>query len=159
MAAQAQGAEAKARVDIARTMCYHKLYLSDEDLRIGYDSILKSVEHGEEEWSPRLAENLNRHYEFRATAVLREKLNAAESNKDKAKGGTVKEVSEEGEEGGTEKLVYCMEFNKGTCTFAKSHVGKFRSKQVTKWHVCRTCLKAKELNAHAEKDCKFAKTS
>ena len=42
--------ERKARLNIAKTICYHKQYLSDRDLRIGYDSILKKVEQGREKW-------------------------------------------------------------------------------------------------------------
>ena len=155
LAAQACGEEAKARIGIAKTMCYHKLYLSDEDLRVGYDSTLKSVEQGEETWSPALVDNLNRHYEFRVTAVLREKLQASETLNNKAKNSPpTKDSQEESDEGGSEKVVYCMDYNKGTCTHSKSHVGKFRGKQVTKWHVCRVCLKDKELKCHPEKECK-----
>ena len=139
-------------------MCYHKLYLSDEDLRVGYDSIMKSIEHGDEQWSTKLADNLNNHYEFRATVALREKLNASESSGAKTKTNpSSKDGAEEQEEGGSQRIIYCMEFNKGTCTFPKSHVGKFQGKQVTKWHICRNCLKNKELNSHGEKDCKNKK--
>ena len=36
--------EREARVHIAKTICYHKQYLSDEDLCNGYDAVFKKIE-------------------------------------------------------------------------------------------------------------------
>ena len=49
-------AERSARIEIAKTLCYHKKYLGDEDLREGYDNILKRVEQGKLSWNENLAE-------------------------------------------------------------------------------------------------------
>ena len=148
--------ERRSRVALAKTMCYHKLYLCDEDLRNGYDAILKTVEQGTQSWSEKLAENLNTHYEFRANVVWREKLAT-----DKTKGQGVasehhahKDNKSDEQDDSENKIIYCMEFNKSTCAHNKSHNGKWKGKSVTKWHICRSCLRNKELAHHSEKDCK-----
>ena len=151
----AQLNEKEARLEIIKVMSYHKLYLNDEDLRMGYDSVMKTVEQGVEPWLDRLAGNLEKFYEFRANVVLRDKVingdkKLAGGNKDTKEGEEVVGTSGEEVEG---KVIYCMDFNKGSCTHEKSHVGKWKGKKLTKWHVCRSCLKNSELLAHPEKDC------
>ena len=148
--------ERVARVEIAKTLCYHKLYLNDEDLRTGYDSVLKTVEQGQEVWSSKLASNLNNHLEFRANVAWREKIDKV-TNGNKKKDSVsdtsksdLGSVSEEAEP----KLIYCMDFNKGICSNQKSHYGKWKGKKLMKWHVCKACLKNSEIKNHAEKDCK-----
>ena len=42
-------AEHKARTKVARTLCYHKKYLNDGELRAGYDAIMKKIEQGKTE--------------------------------------------------------------------------------------------------------------
>ena len=150
--------EKQARLLIAKTIAYHKLYVTDEELRKGYDSVMKSVEQEAEAWSPKLADELNKFYEFRANAVLREKL---EKGAEKLTGSGVKKT-EEGGQGGeskedgedTEKMIYCMDFNKGICQYNKSHMGKWRSKKVMKYHMCRICLKNNDVANHSERECK-----
>ena len=144
--------EREARVCIARTLSYHKLYLGDEDLRLGYAAVLNKVEQGQEGWSNSLAEDLHKHFEFRANVIWREKMAGGDKNKSKDSTNIAAKDDDDDEPEG--KVIYCMEYNKGTCTSEKSHVGKFRGKKVTKWHVCRVCLKANELVNHPEKDCK-----
>ena len=67
-------AERLARLNIAKVICYHKQYLSDQDLRNGYDNILKKVEQGLEDWDGRLAEDLHEYFDYHTTVLLREKL-------------------------------------------------------------------------------------
>ena len=55
-----EGAEKGARLQIIKTICYHKNYLTDQDLRQGYDDTLKKVERGQEKWSMLLAEDLHK---------------------------------------------------------------------------------------------------
>ena len=70
--------ERSARTEIAKILCYHKLYLNDDDLRNGYDAILKTVEQGTAQWGPELAQSLNSYCEFRANIAWRE--NSKKSN-------------------------------------------------------------------------------
>ena len=147
-------AERDARIEIAKTMAYHKQYLNDDDLKRGYDTTLKTVEHGVAQWSRTMGEDLHRLYDYRANVLLREKLAGGEvKNKSGDKNGDKKEQDGSGDEASDlTKIIYCMDFNKGTCAFQKSHVGKWRGKKVTKWHVCRTCIKNSELKEHPEGD-------
>ena len=144
--------EQRCRIGIAKTVAYHKLYLTDDELKTGYDAVLKLVETGTERWSDQLVERLNRHFEFRANVAWREKSTGSDKKSDKPE-----DPKPEDSEDGDVKIVYCMDFNKGICSFSKAHTGKWKGKKVTKWHVCRTCLKSNELNSHAERDCKLNK--
>ena len=65
--------ERKGRIAIAKTLCYHKLYLNDGDLRNGYDEIVKKVERGLQEWNQVLGEHLHEFLNYRANVNLREK--------------------------------------------------------------------------------------
>ena len=145
--------ERLGRISIAKTVCYHQKYLPDDDLRVGYDTILKRLEQGEEQWSAKLGEDLHVFYDYRANVLLREKTTS-----DKSKQKTVSSENDKKEEEGDEtkeggRIIYCMEYNLGKCAFDKSHKGKFRGKTgITKWHVCKACLKHGDLEKHAEKD-------
>ena len=67
--------ERSKRIQVAKTICYRKQYLKDDDLRNGYDSIMKKVEQGNLNWTDDLAEELHKHYDYRANIILRERLN------------------------------------------------------------------------------------
>ena len=54
--------------------------------------------------------------------------------------GSKKQGKGEPKEGLGTKLIYCSEYNKGTCLFDDHHEGVFNKKTVTEWHVCRKCL-------------------
>ena len=152
--------ESRGRVSIAKTIAYHKAYLSDDDLKAGYDTILKQIEQGESTWSDNLGEQLHKLYDYRANVIWREKAvgaNTDTKNKLVNDAKNDKKESESGDESPESKLIYCMEYNRGTCPQSKSHVGKWKGKKVTKWHVCRSCLKAGELREHPEGDTKCAK--
>ena len=62
------------RIEIAKTMAYHKQYLGDDDLRSGYDTVLKKVEQGVSTWDVSMGEDLHKLYDYRANVLLREKL-------------------------------------------------------------------------------------
>ena len=157
---EASKEERDARTRIAKVLCYHKLYLNDEDLCIGYDTTMKKVEHGEEQWSPKLAEELHIFLDYRATVISRERMKEMENKmNDKGKGkkddktGTDSKLTDDGNEENSEfKPIFCMDYNKGECSYSKSHTGKWRGKKTTKWHVCRACLKNNELAPHPEND-------
>ena len=156
--------EKKARLEIAKTICYHKLYLEDEDLRIGYDMIMKRIEQGACNWSEDLGSELHKHFDYRANVVCREKLAAKQNSNSTVKNQSSKVDDKTDKDLASEdvvevKPVFCMEFNKGTCEFSKSHLGKWRGKKCTKWHICRICLRDNELAHHAEIDSKCPKKS
>ena len=145
--------EKEARIGIAKVMAYHKLYLTDDELRTGYTSVLNSVEQGREPWSSNLADSLEKFYEFRANVAWRT------NNSTKSGGGATTHPAEskspeEALDEGEGKIIYCMDYNRGTCSSDKSHVGKWKGRKVTKWHVCKICLANKELLSHPEKECK-----
>ena len=152
--------ERQARVNIAKVICYHKLYLSDSDLRNGYDAILKKVEQGISTWSDDLAEDLHRYYDYRANVLSRERIAAFDKGKGKFdKSEKSSEDKGRDDESGDEspenqKPIFCMDYNKGTCTHTKTHIGKWKGKRIKKWHICRFCLRAGELNNHPETDSK-----
>ena len=160
---EASSEEKAARVAIAKTLSYHKLYLNDEDLRIGYDTILKKIEQGILNWGQHIGEELHNLLDYRATVLNREKMNAIEQKMNKpnnSKTNNPKSDSKISDETATTEVpdepeykpIFCMEFNKNSCSFSKSHVGKWRGKKCTKWHICRACLKNNELNPHSESD-------
>ena len=39
------------------------------------------------------------------------------------------------------EVVWCREYNQGTCSHTASHEGKFFGQTVKKLHICSTCLK------------------
>ena len=64
--------EHEARLAIMKTLCYHKNYLSDEDLRTGYDQIMKRIKRGTQDWNEALGEHLHELLNYRANVILRE---------------------------------------------------------------------------------------
>ena len=74
--------EKRARITIAKTLCYHKMYLQDDELRDGYDQMLKKVERGMQGWDPVLGEHLHEYLNYRANVILREKIQKDDQNKE-----------------------------------------------------------------------------
>ena len=62
--------EKQARINIAKTICYHWAYLKDEDLRDGYDQLQKSVEQGKNDWNDNLGEKLHEFYDYQANKLI-----------------------------------------------------------------------------------------
>ena len=146
--------ERSAGIQLAKTVCYHKQYLKDEDLRNGYDSILKRVEQGAMTWEDQLGEEPYKHYDYRTNVLLRERLHEGAGKADRADRGDRsievrnKEVIFEDME--KCKPVFCMEFNRGECTQSDLHKGSFSGKRCIKWHICRRCRRFSELCNHLE---------
>ena len=97
--------EKEARTLMVKTLCYHKMYLDDGDLRDGYDSILKKVEQGKLTWSPSLAEELHNHLDYQANVYTRNKM-AQESFTRVENKRTPAADSKRPDGGATEKVVY-----------------------------------------------------
>ena len=138
--------ERMARVHIAKTICYHKQYLSDFELREGYDQLLKRVKTGAKAWSKKLGEQLHNFYDYRAMALMREKIQnnktkittaQGKESGDKVEKKSIQVKEKEGEEFKIVKPVFCMEYNQGTCKYDDTHEGYFGGKKTWKWHICR----------------------
>ena len=156
--------EQKARTNLAKVICYHKQYLHDADLRSGYDHVLKQVEQKLLNWTDDLGDHLHQFYDYRAMALLREKIQQqARQEGGNATGAGVKmerkslEKSEnmtaQEDTDSLPKPVFCMEFNQGTCKQTDTHEGHFGGKRCLKWHICRRCRRIGDIRHHAEKDC------
>ena len=144
--------ERTARINIAKTICYHKAYLGDEELRNGYDQLLKSVEQGNSDWTDDLGEKLHKFYDYQANKAIREKVKLDNSrNSEKLGRPPINNKSEVTTE--VEKIIYCSAFNKGRCTYNDHHEGKFDNKTVTKWHICSKCCRKGEKKSHREDQC------
>jgi hypothetical protein len=51
-------------------------------------------------------------------------------------------------------LLYCVDFNKGVCTFKKAHYGNIRGKQEWLQHICSKCLcKSSQHATHSASEC------
>ena len=151
--------EAKARVEIAKTMCYHKNYLDDGEIRNGYDDIMKQVEQGAESWGPRLASKLHDYYVFRANVNLRTKMEEENYTKVERKQSKTERKEETENKGETERIVYCQDYNKKTCIHTDHHKGRFMGKKTTKWHLCSKCLNVGEKRSHPSIECARQKSS
>ena len=146
-------AERSARVRIAKTVCYHKNYLEDEELHNGYDDIMKRVEQGLLDWSDELADKLHEHYVFRANVNLHSRLENEGFTKVewKRKEEKMENIIEKAQE--LERIVYCQEYNKKSCLQQDHHEGRFMNKRVMKWHLCNKCLRVGEKRSHPSADC------
>ena len=146
------GQERLARIGVAKTMCYHKLYLEDHDLRNGYDNVMKQIEQGILQWQDQLGEKLHDHYVFRANINLRNKVENGnfkqQEKKLESQENKTEKIIPEGE-----KIVYCQDYNKKSCLHNDHHEGRFMGKKTTKWHVCSKCLKVGEKKSHPSIDC------
>ena len=143
--------EKEARLSIAKTLCYHKNYLCDEDLRDGYDEIMKSIERKQQDWNAALGEHLHEILGYRANVIVREKLNAAaEANN----GGSFTKVENKKsadrrkDEEGSERIIYCQDYNSNKCPHPSHHEGRFAGNKVTKWHYCKKCLVKGDRRTH-----------
>ena len=144
--------ERKARINIAKTLCYHKKYLSDFDLRTGYDNILKQVEQGQLKWSDNLGDALHHHLDYRANVIFRDKM---VTDKEKDEGFTKVEPKRRQAVVPDEKIgkvIFCADYNAGTCTHPDNHEGRFSNRKVTKFHICKRCHKEGDYRSHREGD-------
>ena len=145
----------KARTAIARTLCYHKTYLDDENLRDGYDHILKKVKRGAQEWDEVLGEHLHEYLHYRANVILRQKL-----QEEPEQGFTKVEHRKNGQQNRRslpgkaskqeETIIYCHDYNRNECVHRDHHEGHFNGQKVVKFHICRKCHASGEIKSHRE---------
>ena len=143
--------ERQARIEVAKTMCYHKKYLEDSHLREGYDSIMKQIEQGKLTWADNISQKLHEHLDYRANVLMRKKLEMQQDGFIKVENKKNTNKKEEAQQS-KERVFYCLEFNLGTCQFEDHHEGKFGSRKVTKLHICRRCHREGEIKSHKDSD-------
>ena len=144
--------EATARIEIAKTLCYHRRYLGEKELIKGYDNMLKQVEQGKLTWTDEMSEKLHQHLDYQANVITRDKMLAQQETgftkveRGKASGNGRNNTD------GKEKAFYCLEYNLGTCNFKGSHEGRLGTRRITKQHICRKCHREGEIKNHRETD-------
>ena len=144
-----------ARINIAKTICYHQSYLSDSEIRGGYDQLLKKVEQGVSEWDSNLGESLHEYYDYQANKIIRDKLNKEHYKTDRSSNSQHipdTRITRSDTKKTEEQTIFCGLYNKGKCNFEDHHEGRFSNRPVTKWHICSRCLKNGEKRSHPEGD-------
>ena len=154
--------EKEDRINITKTICYHKQYLADDDLRTGYDNVLKKVEQGATSWGENLGGQLSDFYDYRANVILKTKLQHKEmpprGDKHRAESGESTSSNSSSTDNYTfedlerNKPVFCMEYNKLKCQHSNTHEGQFGGRKCLKWHICRRCRCFGEIRHHPEED-------
>ena len=144
--------EQEARIDIARTLSYHKKYLDDSHLRDEYDSILKQVEQGIITWMDGLGNKLHDFLDYRANVLLRDRIAAQDNTGARQKGDGKKIGAEHKSDSNKEKIYYCLDYNLNKCSNPDKHEGQFGSKTVVKHHICRRCHREGEYRKHRDSD-------
>ena len=129
--------ERRARLAILRTIAYHRNYLQDEDLRDGYDEMMKKVECGYQQWDEVLGEYLHEFLNFRVNLQARERTQTVENNHPFTKVEVKRGVDRRNDF--KDKVIYCQDFNNNRCLHSDHHEGKFMGNRVTKWHICKKC--------------------
>ena len=147
-----------ARLNILKTLAYHKQYVEVEDLKDQYDVTLKEIEHDAADWADvnKLVNDLHTNLTFRATVRARERDEATVAKLEKLADKKA-QSAEFKNKNGELKVFYCSDFNKGSCPFQDHHEGQFNKKPVFKWHICWTCFtkdgKTKRFHREGDTDC------
>ena len=149
--------ERDARISIACTLCYHKKYLGDTDLHEGYDTVLKQVEQGKINWGDDLGSKLHEHLDYRANVIIRDRLAAQGSSHKQESGRIPNDKKTTVDSAKPDKVIYCLEYNLGTCPQHDHHKGRFGQKKVTKFHICRKCHKDGDFKSHRDGDDNYPK--
>ena len=142
--------EKNARIQIAKTLCYHKNYMEDDKLREGYEAILQQVEQGKLNWSDELGIKLHEHLDYRANVNMRNKVSQQETTKTDRKQYSDRKSIEVKNNG--ERVIYCLDYNLGKCPHSDHHEGRFAGKKVTKFHICRRCHTEGEFKSHKDSE-------
>ena len=118
--------EQRAWQSILKTLCYHKEYLVDKELRDGYDAVMKKVEQKLLSCKDDLSAHLNEHLSYRANVLMREIEKSDKGEKQDKKNVGYK--SGDSKKNG-EHIFHCAECNKGTCIFIVTTKGNITTKQ------------------------------
>lgn len=150
--------EKNTRLHILKLLAYFANWLPQTKLLDIYKAIILKVEKGIFFWSSELIVKVENMLD-RAVSTN----NLRKENETKDKDGPVRDKVDRQKDKNKkdpgiliksgEKVIYCLEFNKNKCDKDGSHEGKFAGKEVTKLHVCRSCLTIdKEKRFHADGD-------
>lgn len=146
--------EKNARLQILKLLAYFANILPQSALIDVYKAVILKIEKGLFIWSSEIVEKAENMLD---RAVSKHKMQREiETQKitrttDKMKEKPKKEFGIQLKNG--DKIVYCADFNKNKCDKDSNHEGKFSGRDVTKFHVCRTCLVIdKEKRFHPETD-------
>ena len=133
--------ECNSRLKVLRMLAYKHEYLSREEVLNQYASFIRKVEKGKFKWGWDRDLQL-----FEQQLIYMISIKARKQDKTKFN----KKVDKKWED----KKKYCLDFNRGGCTFDDSHKGKLAVQIMWKLHVCRKCLfkDGNELR-HPEKEC------
>lgn len=149
--------EKTARLKILKLLAYYAHWLSQSTLIDVYKAIILKIEKGIFSWSSEVvekAENMldrsvskNKIHKEGDPQKDHKNLERLDKTKDKLK----KEPGIQLKNG--DRIIYCADFNRNKCDKQSSHEGTFGGKEVTKFHVCKTCLTTdKEKRFHPEND-------
>ena len=142
--------EREAQIQIAKTICYHKKYVQDSDLQEGYDTILKQIEQGKLQWKDDLGQKLHEHLDYRANVIIRNKIAQQEAKSEQRKSHNNKKLTTQDGGNPKDRVIYCLEYNQGTCPHSDHHEGRFNRKKVFKFHICQRCHKEGDFKSHQD---------
>ena len=128
------------RIELLKKLAYMHEYLPQEEATNQYVNFINKVKKGKFKWG---SKSDLRAFEQGLIYTMSAEARKCEKRK-QIKNNTKFE----------ERKKYCLDFNRGTCKFDKSHKGKINGTNVFKLHVCKRCLVQEDIEAqHAEKDC------
>lgn len=150
--------EKEVRMQNLKLFAYFAVLLPQSVILDVYKAVILKVEKGLFKWCPSLTRKteamLDRAVSKNRSKNVQTKTDQEKSEKMKEKfikDKPRKELGFESKQG--EKVIYCLDFNKGKCEKEQSHMGKFGGKDVLKQHICRACLVTeKEKRSHSEID-------
>ena len=137
-------AEKWTRLNLIKKLAYKSQFLDVKVLLDVYAGFIRKVEKGLIEWGAQpplrdLEENLR----FRTfTAISKAVDNKSDKQKSKFERSNR-----------NDKKFYCLDFNRGKCTYPDSHDGFFNKKPIFKHHICKACWEKDAIDKkHAEID-------
>lgn len=148
--------ERTVRLKILKLLAYYASILPQLVLIDIYKAVILKVEKGLFKWSSELVKKTENMLD---RAVSKNKLQKEMDNRKIEKGATNEKTKDRNKKElglplkSGERIVYCADFNRSRCDKEPVHEGKFAGKEVTKHHVCKTCLTLdKEKKFHAENE-------
>ena len=96
---------------------------------------MKKVEQDILTWNNDLGNILHQHLDYHAYVILRDKFTP---DKEKDEGFTKVEFKKPKQnpiEDKHGKIIYCADYNAGTCAHSDNHEGRFSNRRVTKFHI------------------------
>lgn len=145
--------EKNSRLNILKLLAYFANSLPQSAILDVYKAVILKVEKGLFAWSSELVSKVESMLD-RAVSRMRTSKGTKSDSTNKENGENAKNKKELGiltKQG--EKIIYCLDYNRGQCDKTSSHKGKFAGKEVVKQHVCKVCLATdKEQRSHKEGD-------